>query len=259
MSNKRDQIYRQNDDANATAGTGTASFRFDERVAGVFSDMISRSVPGYQQILGMLPTLVKQFSQQNSQQNYYDLGCSLGAGMIAMTQGLSEAKCLSSCKVIGVDNSSAMLEQAKDIFKEVQTVNPELDFSLNEGNIQDTLIENAALVLMNFTLQFIPLAERDALIQSIYNGLDNGGALILSEKIKFNDAPTQEKLTDIHHQFKADQGYSELEIAKKRDAIENVLIPETLEKHQQRLQNAGFSIVTPWVQNLQFISILAVK
>ena len=257
MSNKRDQIYRQEGDTSTAAGT--ASFRFDERVADVFSDMISRSVPGYQQILGMLPTLVKQFSQQNSQQNYYDLGCSLGAGIIAMTQGLSEANCLSSCKIIGIDNSSAMLEQARGIFKEVQSTNPELDFSLTEGNIQDTSIENAALVLMNFTLQFIPLAERDTLVQNIFSGLNHGGALILSEKIKFNDAPTQEKLTDIHHQFKADQGYSELEIAKKRDAIENILIPETLEKHQQRLQNAGFSIVTPWVQNLQFISILAVK
>lgn len=254
---KRDQIYRQGDEHDN--GSTIASFRFDERVANVFSDMISRSVPGYQQILQMLPTLAKQFCNQDIHQNYYDLGCSLGAGMIAIAQGLEDANCLSSSKIIGIDNSNAMLIQAKEILNELHASNSKLDFQLSEQNIQDVPIDNASIVLMNFTLQFIPLNQRGKLINDIYKGLVNGGALILSEKIKFDDASTQQKLTEIHHQFKADQGYSELEIAKKRDAIENVLIPETLDKHQQRLHNAGFSIVTPWVQNLQFISILAIK
>jgi len=254
MSNKRDQLYSLSNESSSTP----ARFQFDERVAEVFSDMISRSVPGYQQILEMLPSLVKQFSHDRAH-NYYDLGCSLGAGMISIAKGLTEKNNLEKHTIVGIDNSNAMLEQAKHILNDVKKSNSSFNFELIENSIQQTSISNAAAVLMNFTLQFIPLDERDALINNIYSGLVNGGALILSEKIKFDDTQTQQRLTDIHHQFKADQGYSQLEIAKKRDAIEDVLIPETLETHQQRLRNAGFSIVTPWIQNLQFISILAIK
>ena len=122
-----------------------------------------------------------------------------------------------------------------------------------------TPIENAAMVLMNFTLQFIPVEQRDRMIQSIANGLNPDGVLILSEKVCYSDKATNDTMIDIHHRYKADQGYSQLEISQKRDAIENVLIPETLETHLNRLKRAGFSVITPWLQNLQFISILAIK
>jgi len=247
MSDKQDQIYRQNE---ASTATSKGSFKFDAQVANVFSDMISRSVPGYRQILEMLPTLVKEL--QAGGINYYDLGCSLGAGMMAISKGVDKK---TRSQIIGIDNSAHMLKQAK---QRLEAVNG-FEFELREQNIQDTNIENASMVLMNFTLQFIPLEERDKMIQTIFDGLAKGGALILSEKIKFKDLATNQCLIDIHHQYKADQGYSQLEIARKRDAIENVLIPETLDTHIERLQSSGFSIITPWVQNLQFISILAVK
>jgi len=252
MSDKIDNIYRQKTSPTDSNTAKTGSFRFDARVADVFNDMISRSVPGYTQILTMLPTLVKQLKQPSS--NYYDLGCSLGAGMLAIAQGLNERD-LANAHIIGIDNSTAMLNQAANTLSTFDDVS----FELKEQNIQHCDINNAAIVLMNFTLQFIPLNERIAMIKKIYSGLQTGGALILSEKIKFESTSTHELLTDIHHQYKADQGYSQLEIAQKRDAIENVLIPETLETHTQRLKDAGFRIITPWVQNLQFLSILAIK
>ena len=258
MTDKRDQLYlntkeSENDSTNQR-------FKFDERVVEVFNDMISRSVPGYQQILKMLPSLVKQLSDhQDNACHYYDLGCSLGAGMISIAKGLAEENTLNQHKLIGVDNSSAMLKQAEAVLTEINSSLTNFSYELIEQDIQNIAITQARIVLMNFTLQFIPLAERDSLINNIFNGLLPGGALVLSEKIKFDHGPTQEKLTNIHHQFKADQGYSQLEIAKKRDAIENVLIPETLETHMLRLTRAGFSVVTPWIQNLQFVSILAIK
>jgi tRNA (cmo5U34)-methyltransferase len=132
-------------------------------------------------------------------------------------------------------------------------------YSLLEQDLLDTKIESAAMVLMNFTLQFVPLIKRDCLIEKIYAGLLDGGSLVLSEKIRFDDDKTNNALIDIHHQYKSDQGYSQMEISQKRDAIVNVLIPETLEAHVKRLKSAGFNVVTPWVQNLQFISILAIK
>lgn len=256
MSDKKDQLYRPDSDtpSNDINTAVKGSFKFDARVAEVFNDMISRSVPGYRQILEMLPTLVKQLHQNHG--NYYDLGCSLGAGMLAIAQGLSDTDYKSgSGKIIGIDNSTAMLKHARDNLLPLSNT----QFELHQQNLQDTDINNAAMVLMNFTLQFIPLTERDALVQKIHAGLTTGGAFIVSEKIKFQDNDTQQLFTDIHHQYKADQGYSQLEIAQKRDAIENVLIPETVEAHIKRLTKAGFSVISPWVQNLQFISILAVK
>lgn len=246
----KDQLYQRPN------STHIGSFKFDDKVADVFADMIARSVPGYEQILSMLPTLVKQQEKARSNTsknlNYYDLGCSLGAGILAMAAGL-ENKTSNKHRLIGIDNSAAMLQQAQSHLENMPNC------YLLEQDLQHTNIESAAMVLMNFTLQFIPLAERNALIAKIYAGLIDGGVLILSEKIKFESAKTNDTLIDIHHQYKADQGYSELEIAQKRDAIENVLIPETLDVHTERLTQAGFCVVTPWVQNLQFISILAIK
>jgi len=248
MTRNKDQIYRS---ATQAERAKLGSFTFDERVASVFTDMISRSVPGYQQILEMLPTLTREFSVDNA--NYYDLGCSLGAGMLAMAEGIETI----NAQLIGIDNSLAMIEQATKNLALVDSNN--VGYSLIDQDLLASEIDSAAMILMNFTLQFIPLNRRDGLIQKIYDGLLNGGSLVLSEKIKFDDTKTNSALISIHHQYKADQGYSQMEIAQKRDAIENVLIPETLETHTQRLKNAGFSVVTPWVQNLQFISILAIK
>lgn len=248
MTNKHDRIYTD-------LQTNVKPFKFDKAVADVFQDMISRSVPGYQQILELLPTLVQHFKNVNG--NYYDLGCSLGAGMAALALGMGDKK----RRVIGIDNSNAMLSQADKHLAEAATdggVNANC-FTLQCEDIRHSPIDNAAMVIMNFTLQFVPQNDRDALIQRIYNGLNNDGVLVLSEKLTFSDSAIDQTLIDIHHQYKSDQGYSQLEIAQKRDAIEDVLIPESLATHQKRLSEAGFSIVTPWIQNLQFVSILAIK
>jgi tRNA (cmo5U34)-methyltransferase len=227
-------------------------FSFDDRVAKVFGDMIARSVPGYSQILHLIPTLVRSFKQTNNR--YYDLGCSLGAGMMAIAEGLQDQQ----SAIIGVDNSIAMLEQAKPVLEQYNQTK-DFTFELQHADVNHYVLLPAAMILMNFTLQFIPLEQRGTLIGRIYAALEPGGVLVLSEKIKFEDAAINQSLTEIHHQYKADQGYSQLEISQKRDAIENVLLPEPLDSHVKRLQQAGFGTTTPWIQNLQFMSIIAIK
>lgn len=248
MSDSKDTIY-------ANSHHVVNPFRFDERVASVFTDMISRSVPSYQPILQMLPTITRRFRM--TEKNYYDLGCSLGAGLHAMAEGLKQTDSSDqlTAKLIGIDNSEAMLKRARDH----RCQHKNLCLNYFEQDLLQTEIQNAAMVLMNFTLQFIAPNQRDQLVKRIFQGLVPGGAFVLSEKISFSNEMTNSVLTDIHHRYKADQGYSQLEISQKRDAIENVLIPETLDAHIKRLTDAGFSIVTPWMQNLQFLSILAVK
>lgn len=248
MSNIRDTIY-------ADSHGDVSPFKFDSRVASVFSDMISRSVPSYQPILAMLPTLTREF--RKDQHRYYDLGCSLGAGLHAMAEGLknTDQQANIHAKLIGVDNSSAMLAHAK----EFRCPYDNLSIQFYEQDLRQTVIDKAAMVLMNFTLQFVALEDRDQIVANIHQGLAKGGALVLSEKVRYQDTQTADLMTRIHHRYKADQGYSQLEISQKRDAIENVLLPETLDCHITRLRKAGFKVITPWIQNLQFISILAVK
>lgn len=226
-------------------------FRFDERVVDVFPDMIQRSVPGYGTIISTIGIFAAKYAQENS--HCYDLGCSLGAVTLSMRQRITQE----NCDIIAVDNSHAMIERGQAILASDKSST--IPVTMLCADINDVEIENASVVVMNFTLQFIPLEQRLALIKRIYQGLKPGGVLILSEKIAFNDADRQDFQIDIHHDFKRANGYSDLEISQKRTALENVLIPETIPTHQHRLSDAGFSFSDVWFQCFNFISLVAVK
>jgi tRNA (cmo5U34)-methyltransferase len=225
-------------------------FAFDERVVDVFPDMIKRSVPGYATIINMIGNLAERYAQADS--NCYDLGCSLGAATLAMRHRIQAA----NCKIIGVDNSAAMISRCQHV---VDADSGEVPVELIEARIQDVTLQNASMAVLNFTLQFIPVDERLEMLGNICAGLNKGGVLILSEKVAFDDEPHQQLMTELHHNFKRANGYSDLEIAQKRAAIENYLIPETLDVHRQRLRQAGFSSVDVWFQCFNFASLIAIK
>jgi tRNA (cmo5U34)-methyltransferase len=161
-----------------------------------------------------------------------------------------------NCRIIGVDNSAAMIERCRQV---MAADSGELEVELRCGDIQATALERASVIVLNFTLQFIPVAERAALMTRLYEALLPGGVLILSEKVAFDDQPHQALMTELHHNFKRANGYSDLEIAQKRTALENVLIPETLATHRQRLRDAGFASVDVWFQCFNFASLIAIK
>lgn len=238
----RDTIYLHEDKVTA--------FVFDERVAAVFEDMINRSVPGYATIVGMIGTLAQRYAQPDSL--CYDLGCSLGAASFAMRQQIQAP----GCRIRAIDTSQAMLDR----FGKVLAANPDgVPVELVCGDILDAEIANASVVVLNFTLQFIPLERRAQLIQRIHAGLRAGGMLILSEKIHFEDAALNQLFIDLHHRFKEQNGYTQTEISRKRAAIENVLVPETLRAHEQRIRDAGFASCAVWFQCFNFASMVAVK
>ncbi|MCU7916622.1 MAG: carboxy-S-adenosyl-L-methionine synthase CmoA [Candidatus Thiodiazotropha sp. (ex Gloverina cf. vestifex)] len=227
-----------------------ADFVFDERVAEVFPDMIQRSVPGYTTTINMIGTLAARCVTQDS--HCYDLGCSLGAAALAINRGRGETV----CRIIAVDNSPAMVQRAKRYL--FQTGEPSaIEFVC--ADIKNIGITSASMVVLNFTLQFIPVEKRSQLLTSIYEGMQPGGALILSEKIALPTETAQQLFTDMHHSFKKTQGYSELEISQKCTALKKVLLPETLSTHQTRLRDVGFKTVEVWFQCFNFVSLLAVK
>lgn len=225
-------------------------FRFDASVARVFPDMIRRSVPGYTTVIPMIEGITEQYVQPGS--NCYDLGCSLGAATLAMRHGITHE----DCQLIGVDNSSAMIERCEHY---VALDDHPLPVSLRCEDILDTELTNASVTTLNYTLQFVPPAQRFGLLRRIAEATRPGGVLILSEKIRFESEQEQDTQTRLHHEFKRANGYSDLEISQKRAAIEQVLIPETLDTHRQRLLEAGFDQVLLWYQCFNFVSILAIK
>ena len=226
-----------------------AGFTFDEEVVKVFPDMIQRSVPGYSAIISAIGLLAGRYAQEQSV--CYDLGCSLGAAAISMRHQIPGC-----CRIIAVDNSEAMIRKCKTILQKDQAKAP---VEIQHGDIMDVVIENASVVVLNFTLQFIPVENRLDFLGKIYRGLLPGGILILSEKLKFEDPVQQELQTAMHHAFKRANGYSELEINQKRTALEEVLIPETLSQHRDRLLLVGFSSTEVWFQYFNFASMTAVK
>ncbi|MEW8383671.1 MAG: carboxy-S-adenosyl-L-methionine synthase CmoA, partial [Candidatus Thiodiazotropha taylori] len=127
------------------------------------------------------------------------------------------------------------------------------------SDVRNVVIERASMIILNFTLQFIPAEDRLDFLTQLYDGMQDNGLLVLSEKIALSNEASQNLFTEMHHSFKKAQGYSDLEISQKRSALENVLIPETLERHKQRLQKIGFSTVEVWFQCFNFVSLLAIK
>ena len=236
----RDQIFGQENDL--------VDFTFDAQVADVFDDMVRRSVPGYQAMIEMIGLSVKTYGQDNT--NYYDLGASTGATSVA----LSVNNPYTNNRIIAVDNSPSMVKKCKQ------------NLALSENNVDVICadinainFENASIIVLNLTLQFISPKERQTLINKIYQGLNKGGALIVSEKIHFSDDNKQQLMTNLHVDFKRANGYSELEIAAKRQSIDNVLITDDKKTHFHRFEKAGFSINTCHFQCLNFASFLAVK
>ena len=229
-------------------------FVFDDQVAEVFPDMIARSVPGYASVLSMIEQLTNRYALPGT--NLYDLGCSLGAATLLM-----RAQAPSSCTIHAVDSAEAMVVRLREKLAQpsFSSDSRTCSVAVHLANVQDFPLHDASFIVLNWTLQFVPAADRQALLQRVADALRPGSALLLSEKICFDHPAQHDLLTELHHDFKRAHGYSELEIAQKRTAIENRLIPETLASHMQRLQQVGFQTIAPWFQCFNFVSILAIK
>ncbi|ADU69618.1 MAG: carboxy-S-adenosyl-L-methionine synthase CmoA [Pantoea sp.] len=223
---------------------------FDERVAEVFPDMVQRSIPGYSNIISMIGMLAERFVQPNSQ--VYDLGCSLGAATLSVRRNIH----VPGCQIIAVDNSPAMVERCR---RHIDAFRADTPVQVLEADIRDIPIENASLVVLNFTLQFLEPDARVLLLEKIAQGLNPGGALVLSEKFSFEDAEVGELLFNMHHDFKRANGYSELEISQKRSMLENVMLTDSVETHKARLKQAGFGHAELWFQCFNFGSLVALK
>tara|TARA_Y100001970_G_scaffold288855_1_gene417345 strand:- start:27173 stop:27901 length:729 start_codon:yes stop_codon:yes gene_type:complete len=225
-------------------------FSFNKEVTGVFEDMISRSVPGYQSSLNLIKNISSKYITNDSLS--YDLGCSLGASSKAILEGSRNIK----SKLISIDNSPTMIEACKHNFsKEISKGK----VSFVREDISEIEFQPSSFLSLNYVLQFLPLLDRDNLIRKIHYSLTAQGGLLISEKINLLSKKQNDSLIRLHHGFKSAHGYSELEISSKRDALEGVLITETEEDHLKRFKSVGFTTGIKLMQNLNFITYLFLK
>ena len=234
----RDQIY-------AERVSDLVDFTFDERVVDVFPDMIRRSVPGYELVIAMTGLLAARYAQPNTR--CYDLGASLGATSLAMQRHI---RAPGVC-IVAVDAAPAMIERAATLLLPNPADAPPIE--LVSADVRDVALDDASVVAMNFTLQFVPQAQRSALLRRIRAALHPRGALLLAEKVATTE-PFDER---VHWEFKRANGYSELEIAQKRSALEQVLVPDSVDSHIAQLHAAGFTAVQHWYHCLNWSAFVA--
>lgn len=238
------------DEVYADKRSRVVDFAFDDQVAAVFPDMIRRSVPGYETLVALCGVIAERYLQPDC--NVYDLGCSLGAAMLSIHGRIADP----SVRFIGVDNSESMLRQCR---RNLSGVIDSARLRLVCRDAREVAVRDAGLVVLNFTLQFIDPADRLDLLRRIHAGLKTGGILILSEKTRAEDGGEAGVQQALHDQFKAANGYSDLEIAQKRAALEKVMTPDGAATHLARLRQAGFGQAVQWFQAFDFRSFLARK
>ena len=225
-------------------------FVFDDKVTEVFEDMISRSVPGYEFIIQIIPIVANKYLKSNT--NCYDLGCSVGEASLRIAENIKHDE----VNIFAIDNSEEMISK---LDKKVTLLDGNCSLIPKCTDVLDVDINNASFVILNYTLQFIDSTRRQELIANIYTGMNLDGALFLSEKITHQDENEENTLQELHEEFKRANAYSEIEISQKREALENVLIRDTHIMQIDRLKNAGFTHVYVLFKYLNFVSYLAVK
>jgi tRNA (cmo5U34)-methyltransferase len=225
-------------------------FKFGEEVVTVFDDMVSRSVPFYGEIQRMIAEMGKDYAVPGT--NLYDLGCSTGTSMLLLDNHVDP-----DVKFVGIDDSEEMLQKCDQKFKEMGITR---DYQLLYADLNMPLdIQNASVINLCLTLQFIRPLYRERVIQDVYNGLNENGCLILTEKVLGEHSLFNRQFINYYYELKKRHNYSEMEISQKREALENVLIPYKLEENKALLQKCGFELIDVFFKWNNFCGIIAVK
>ena len=222
-------------------------FEFDEDVASVFDDMLSRSVPHYEDMLNLTTSFALKYTRENS--TIYDLGCSTATTLINIAKNSKH-----DLNLVGIDTSSAMLDRAKH-----KTNAYGIDIEFIEDDIFNVDFKTSNVIISNYTLQFIRPMQREQLVKKIYDSLEVGSVFIFSEKVITDNKILNKQFIDEYYDFKKTQGYSEFEISQKREALENVLIPYSYEENKKMILDAGFKNFDCLFKWINFATFIAIK
>lgn len=241
LSPEKDELFEK--------GVWPKPFVFNQDVVNVFDNMISRSVPLYQEVLTCAAHWAREYYQPGTR--IIDVGCSTGTFLELLGRLLKQNAIL-----VGIDNSQPMLEKARQKLAQLQQTH-QIEFICDKA--ENCSFEDSSVVVINYTLQFLPLQVRQLLLRTIYEGLVPGGLLFVSEKVKSPYPQFQETITRHYEAFKAHNGYARTEIERKKEALENVLVPLTEAQQVQMLHESGFGQVDSLIKLHNFVSWMALK
>lgn len=241
LSSEKDELFEK--------GPWPKPFAFNAEVVKVFDNMVSRSVPLYREVVAATVHWTRAYYQPKTR--IIDVGCSTGTFLELLGRFLKQPAIL-----VGIDNSQDMLDKAREKLTKVQEIH---QIELICESAENCAFENSSVVVMNYTLQFLSLPQRQKLLQAIYQGLVPGGLLFLSEKIRSGCPQFQETITRHYEAFKTRNGYAQNEIERKKEALENVLIPLTEAQQLQMLNDSGFTRVDSLIKLHNFVSFVALK
>jgi tRNA (cmo5U34)-methyltransferase len=227
-----------------------SDFKFGQTVVSVFDDMVVRSVPFYLEIQRMMTEIAADFATPGT--NVYDLGCSTGTTLINLDKVLGP-----DIHFVGIDDSEEMLKKCKTNF-DAEGVQRKYELQWVDLN-QGVKIENASVVVMCLTLQFIRPLYREKLLKDIFDQMNENSCFILIEKVLGEDSLFNRLFIDYYYDFKRRNHYNDMEIAQKREALENVLIPYKLMENRELLLNTGFRYVDTFFKWYNFSGMIAVK
>ena len=242
MTTPEDNLY--------ATGAVEEDFTFNDRVADVFDDMLDRSIPSYRTVIDGMAQLLACHLPPGS--TLYDLGCSTGTTLLELARRLPDL----DVQYIGIDNAPAMLAKAR---RKSAMFNKSEVLHFRQADITSCPLPQAAGIICNYTLQFLRPLTRQTFVQRVFDALPESGVFFLSEKTISHASRLNRDFIEIYHAFKKKQGYSELEIAAKREALENVLIPFSLEENIGLLREAGFAEIEPFFKWFNFTSLVALK
>lgn len=246
---KKDRVFRKK-------SKNEQDFSFNKTVTAVFNNMLKRSVPFYEEFQRLITELAAHFVKPNTR--IYDFGCSNGNTCFFLASKISDP----SVEIIGIDNSEEMIREAniqcKEWNKKSEKNRPRIFFK-TENIISISDMNNASVVILCLTLQFIRPHERLSIIKNIYKNLSKGGVLILYEKNVIENPKLNRLFIKLYYDFKERNGYTKTEIQEKRIALENVLIPYTKEENRALLKEAGFKNIESFFQWYNFSGLIAIK
>jgi len=243
----RDQIYSLPEER-------VAPFEFNQGVAHVFDDMAERSIPHYREVQRMIATLIRTYYMPGS--TLYDLGCSTGTTLALGARSLADFG-VKDFSLVGVDSSAAMCKEAEEKLATLEL--PGAHIEIRNQDILETSLDNASVVVLNYTLQFIDPMKREKLIERVYASLQHNGVMLVSDKMLQSHTDISRNFVDNYYSFKRSNGYSELEISQKREALENVLIPYSLKEEETLFHRCGFEAVDIFFSWFNFTSFICLK
>jgi tRNA (cmo5U34)-methyltransferase len=222
-------------------------FTFNEDVANVFDDMLNRSIPFYIDNLKLNAKILSKYIKDGDK--IYDIGSSTLNFLLYFEQNFNI-----KAKLIGIDSSKPMIIKAKSKIKAYNS-----NINLIFGDIENITIEKSQAIISNYTLQFIAKDKRSKVIDKIFNSLNKNGIFLISEKVISNNQKLNTSLIEIYHNYKQENGYSTTQIEKKKEALENILVPLSLDENISMLKNAGFKEVEVLFKWANFSTFLAIK